>query len=656
MNESPSAPAAPAADGTASQLGPRFRVGEWLAEPGLHELRRAGHSRHLEPKVMELLVYLACRSERTVTRQELLDALWRGRFVGEGVLTRSVFALRQALEDDPQEPRYIQTVPKLGYRLVATVAAPIHPAKPAGTAAAGRRIPTGLAGAGGPGRRQGAATALAVLPFRDLDPDAGNDHLAIGLADAIIAELAQVRPLIVRPTSAILAYQPRAVSPRQAGSELAVDAILDGTFQRSGSRLRVTVQLVSTADGCSLWGDKIDTSLDDLFRMQDEVSRNIARTLGSWLAGDAERGRPAPGPAGGGEATAGDTAAGGSTPPRAHPAGAVYELCLKGRLHLFRDTLDEFMAGVDCFDRAVTADPLCALAWAGLADAYSRIGFTYLPEGEWYARAWAACERALALDPELPEARYVRGGRLLWSPQAGFDHAGALRDLVPAIAARPSLEEAHVRLGAILHHVGLIDEVERELERALVVSPEHVVARQHQGLCCYTRGNYEQALAIYQAIERRSPASWVHYQVALCELRLDRLDGAAATVDHMERQVPGEILAYPVRGLIAARRGDEGEARRQVLMTVRHQRSFGHYHHAQYDLACIHALLGAAGEAIGWLAAAARNGFPCVPQFESDPFLAALAGESRFVELLDELRRERDAYARLYAELRAASG
>jgi len=208
-------------------------------------------------------------------------------------------------------------------------------------------------------------------------------------------------------------------------------------------------------------------------------------------------------------------------------------------------------------------------------------------------------------------------------------------------------------LGAILHHVGLIDEVERELERALLISPDHVLAREHQGLCLYTRGRYREALEIFQTAARKAPSSWIQYLVALCELRLGQLAAAATTVDLMVRQVPGEVLAHPVRGLIAALCLDPVEARREVLLTIQKKRSFGHFHHAQYDLACIHALIGDVNEALAWLHEAARNGFPCGPQFESDSFLTPLRKDARFASLLANLREQRAEFSRLYAGLHA---
>ncbi|MDQ2869699.1 MAG: protein kinase [Acidobacteriota bacterium] len=480
-------------------------------------------------------------------------------------------------------------------------------------------------------RDEKAGRSVAVLPFKDLARDPENAHLGVGLADATITELALVRSLIVRPTSSILRYRDVAISAEEAGRELAVDAVVDASFQRSGARLRVTVQLVGTAGGRPLWGAKIDTSLDDIFEMQDEVSRRIAEALEVELTPGDERRLARP----------------------AQPAPGVYELVLKGRVHLLLETLPDLNAAIEAFEKASALDPASALPLIGLADAYSRLSFTFEPEGDWYDRAAAMCDRALAIDPKLPEARYLRA-RLLWTPQRGFDFEGSLREVAGAIAARPSMSEAHAIAALILIHGSRIEESDAEFAQALAINPSDSFSEMHRGLCRAASGRWSDALEIAEAALRRTPhTTWVHYQRAHGQIRTGDRAGASRTLELAGRQFVREVLFYPVRAIVAAMDGQAAEARRQIAFTEQNRRAFGHYHHAQYDVACALALLGDNDGAMTWLTAAARNGFPCHALFESDPLLETLRGDERFEALMVALRSESEGYARLWKSLRS---
>ncbi|MFQ5701454.1 MAG: protein kinase [Acidobacteriota bacterium] len=479
----------------------------------------------------------------------------------------------------------------------------------------------------GPARQR----SIAVLPFRDLAGDPQNAHLGLGLADATITELALVKSLLVRPTATILQYQDRAVAPQEAGRRLGVDAVVDVNFQRFGNRLRATVQLVGTYDGRSLWAAKIDTSLDDIFQMQDDVSRKIARALQVELSPADER----------------------RLARAARPGGEAYELYLKGRVHLFHETIAGVNQAIECFEKAREADPGYALAWAGLSAAYARMGYTFDPEGDWHERAERMCEKALELDNWLPEGRYLRAF-LIWSPHGGWDHASALRELVGAIAGRPSLTEAHDRLGVVLFHIAMFQESEREFERALAINPEDTLAETHLATCWFFQGRYGTARERLQAVMEKFPWSWAAYQQAHCEHRLGLLDAAERTTEIGMRQFPGDVLFYSIRGLIAASRGDRSRAQEQVQLTIRNAKSFGHYHHAQYDIACIHAVLGDKARALDWLGQAARNGFPCHLFFRQDPLWRSLRDDGAFVRLMRELETECDGYRKLHADLMAS--
>ncbi|HEY3129793.1 MAG TPA: protein kinase [Acidobacteriota bacterium] len=477
-------------------------------------------------------------------------------------------------------------------------------------------------------RHPGGKRSVAVLPFKDLTNDPANAHLGLGLADATITELALIKSLLVRPTAAIMRFQNGAVSPSQAGRELSVDAVVDGNFQRSGLRLRITVQLISVAEDRPLWATKIDTSLDDIFRMQDEVSRKISEALQVELTAAEERslGRSASAPA------------------------AAYELYLKGRLHLLQESVSSVNKAIGFFEEARAADPNFALACAGLSDAYARIAFTWAPEGGWYERAEEMCAKVLALDPLLPEGHYLRG-RLLWSPRRNFDHKGAIREFAAAISGRPNLNEAHHWMGIVLFHLGMFEESARHFEQALAINPEDMIAFLHLGYCRYLQGRYPEALALSEEAARKAPSAWVWYQLALCHIQLGSVDRAEQTAQTASRNFPDDVHFFPICGLIAAMRGDASAALSEVRLTEKNRRAFGHYHHAQYDVACIYAQLGEKDAALEWLRQAAKNGFPCYPFFQQDPLLESIRSDQRFGILMSELKAECEGYRKLYREL-----
>jgi non-specific serine/threonine protein kinase len=470
--------------------------------------------------------------------------------------------------------------------------------------------------------------SLAVLPFKDLAGDPASRPLGLGLADATITELALVRSIAVAPTSAILPFQDRVTDPVEAGKALGVAAVVDASFQKWGSRLRVTVQLVSVSEARPLWADKIDASIEDLFGMQDEVSRKIAEALKVELTPEdelrLEGARWAP--------------------------GEPYELYVLGRAHLSRETPGDTETAIRYFERALEASPALAPALSGLGEAYALMAYDFEPERGWFEKARATCERALALDPSLPEARFLRG-RLAWSPQAGFDHEAAIREYSSVLRSRPGHADARECLGIVLGHVGLLQESRREFEKALAANPQDAFGRLYHGLTLYYLGHYTDALAVCRDALARNASPWAFYNTALCHLRLGQIGDADEVAKRGSERYPGDVLYHPVRGLLRALEGDGARAWQQIALTVQNQKAYIHYHHAQYDVACTLAVLGEREEALAWLRASARNGFPCHSLFEQDPLLEPVRGLADFRELLRELRTECSRYGRLYEEL-----
>jgi serine/threonine protein kinase len=478
------------------------------------------------------------------------------------------------------------------------------------------------------GRQQKKQRSLAVLPFQSLSVDAENAQLGLALADATTSELALVRSLLVRPTAAILRYQ-TAVDPITAARELGVDAVVTGTVQRAGSRLRVTVQLISAAEERPLWSTKIDATLDDIFAMQDEVSRKIVEALQLELTpGDEQR-----------------------LAKRVQASGDVLDLVLRGRVALLRETVADVNMSIECFEQARDLEPNNPLPLLGLSDAYIRLAFTWDPEGGWWERAKVMCDRALELNPDIPEGRYMRG-RLAWTPQAGFQHEIAIRELVAALADRPNLNEGFDWLATILFHVGLMDEGRAQFARAMSISPDDATARSHSINLEMLTGNYDAAVRLAQEMGKGMETSWAEYVMSLAQMHLGDIAAAERTIEAAARKFPAHVLFHSASAILAALKHDAASASRAIQRTIQNQKQYGHFHHAQFDIASALAILGRTGESIDWLTAAVRGGFPCLPAVEGEPFLASLRTDSRYADLVAELRRSREHFAGVYDELR----
>ena len=390
-----------------------FRLGEWLVRPPLNQLSRGDTVVHLRPKAMDVLTYLAAHSGEVASKQEILDAVWAKKFLADSALSRAVCELREVLGDEAHGPKYIETIPKRGYRLIAPLVA-VEPAahddapfespppRPAPSEPSKRRAAFAVFAAilllltawvtGHEMRSSRYATKpspkrIAVLPFENLGAPE-DDYLAAGLTDEIAGRLTRVGELAVISRASAERVASPGRSTRAIGRELSVDYLLTGTvrWERNGqgpSRVRITPRLICVADDTQLWADVYDHGIEDIFRVQSEIARNVITEIGVALA------RPL-GPV-----------------IDAKPTSNVeaYQAFLRGLHHMRIPGLpgQDARLALQMFQRAVDLDPSFALAHAGIGWAQSLIyHFELRTVEEHRVQARLALERALELDPDNP--------------------------------------------------------------------------------------------------------------------------------------------------------------------------------------------------------------------------------------------------------------
>ena len=318
----------------------RYLFEDYALDTDRRELRRGGTLVTIEPQVFDLLAYLIQHGDRVVTKDDLLAAVWNGRFVSESALTTRINAARTALGDDGKEQRLIRTLRGRGVRFVGDVRLPRD-----ATSSASSQPPTL------PDR-----PSIAVLPFANINGDPAQDYLIDGIAEDILSALSRVQWLFVIARQSSFSYKGRAVDVKQIGRELGVRYLVEGSIRTAGNRLRIGVQLIDAETGGHLWADRFDAALKDIFEVQDDVASCITGVIEPTLQ-TAERRRSARRP------TSDLTA---------------YDLLLRARAESYSWGRESITRSIDLLDEALKADASYALALATAA-----IGHLALDVGGW---------------------------------------------------------------------------------------------------------------------------------------------------------------------------------------------------------------------------------------------------------------------------------
>ncbi len=461
---------------------------------------------------------------------------------------------------------------------------------------------------------------LAVLPLKSLDPN--DNALGFGIADAVIRRISQTGEITVRPASSVRHYLTDETDALTAAQQLTVDAVLEGTVQRVGERLRIGVNLLK-ADGTSLWTDSFDTQLTDVFAVQDTISQQVAARLKVHLN-----------PAQLARLTKGST----SNP-------IAYEYYTRGvysydQREYGLDAKPQNDATIDLFKKAIDADPNYALAYASVADAYA-FQAVHVDPGEqekWLSLANDAINRAETIDPQLPETHLARAN-VLFSYSSGYQAAAAIREILAAQRLDPNI--GHHDLAGHYNHIGLEDLAEREFARAFEIDPtSKILARDYRSYFILLH-RPDEYLNAHQKYYPSEPVPSLYYMMKgdLVAAK-HRMDEHAAKNDNR----PDLFLTSYLLALKGEKKRSEKLIAKEISEIDDSIRRATSYHHFMYEVACIYAINGNVPEAMKWLRDSAEKGNPSYTLFARDPFLDKIRQSPEFIEFMAELKIEYDLY------------
>ena len=479
--------------------GHRYEFGDFRLDSEPPSLWREQRLVALPPKALEMLLLLVRRRAIIVSREELLETVWRDTFVEEGNINYTVSLLRKVLDKD-DKGRFIQTVPKRGYRFVADVqevsanghtenalpnveaAIPTEQPGPKirwhfiGIVLLGLLFVTGFVIWRNFDERKKLSNrnirTVAVLPLKTSAENESSKSLSLGLTDSLISRLGSLNRFSVRPLSSVRDYAEADQDPLEFGETLKVDAILEGSLQQTDNRLLVNLRLWDLRDGARLWQGSFDSAEADFFKLQNAVATGVTRGLVSELL---EKDREL-------------------LTKRYTDNPEAFRAYVRGRAILDAKNPDNFEKAIDEFQKAVALDPTFALAYAGLADASTRRGFTTSGASaeEFYNTSKALAQKALSLDPETPEAYAALGTvKRIYD----WDWAGTEGDFRRAIELNPNYARAHLGYALLLSCLGRGDEALDEIKRAMEIDPLSQDIKSGYLTILEGRGEYAEALA-----------------------------------------------------------------------------------------------------------------------------------------------------------------
>ncbi|MFN2578640.1 MAG: winged helix-turn-helix domain-containing tetratricopeptide repeat protein [Pyrinomonadaceae bacterium] len=557
----------------ASMDSPQSRLlefGPFRLDPVRRLLWRESEAIPLKSKAFQTLLVLVENQGKVLEKDELMKSVWPDAIVEENTLNKNISSLRHALGESAGENRYIVTVPGRGYSFVAGVreindapenllvathtvsriithekvtTEPMQTAALVTEASTPRPLPDagGLVSAIQRHRRAAGVAVLvllaavgtvlylrygrnksgfepplnsiAVLPLKQLGSGDTDAYLGLGMTDGLITKLGSLRQIQVRPTSAIIKYGNSNQDSVAAARELNVGAALEGSIQRAGDRVRVTVQLVSARDGTQLWAGKFDEKFTDIFSVEDAISDQLATALTLNLTGTERQ----------------------NLAKHYTEDSEAFQLYLKGRYYWSKRTPDQIKKGIEFFEQAVKKDPKFALAYAGLADSYA-ISSSGLPPEKRFPLAKAAALKALELDDSLAEAHTSLA---LVQYKFDWDWAASEASFKRALDINPHYETARHWYGEMLALMGRFDEGLAELRRAQEMDPSSVATKADTGATLYRARRYDEAIGECRNAIEMDPNLWIPHRFLSWAYEQKGMQDQAVAEDLQMRNLTG---------------------------------------------------------------------------------------------------------------------
>lgn len=564
-----------------------YRFGEFELLSSTGELRTKETCVRLQEKPFRLLLALVENPHRVVTRDQLRHRMWDSEtFVDyELGINVAINKVRDALGDSAENPRFIQTIAKKGYRFLLPVAAngteltreaisiqqsvAVKPAVSPDAPSRGRRlwqhraflalVAAFLCALGiwlynteYKTHKTVPIHSLAVLPLQNLSPDPGQEYFSDGITEELITNLARSLPLRVTSRTSVMRYKQTSEPITQIARELGVEAIVEGAAARSGNRVTVTIQLIDATQDRHLWAQRYDRSVGDVLMMEGELSQQIASQVGATLRSQyAFR----------------------ATEFR-HVDPQVHELCLMGRYHLNKRTAADLKKSAEYYQQAIAADATYAPAYAGLADAYAlSASYSSATVLDRYAEAAAAAHHALELDDTLAEAHATLG---LIGLNKSPDWAQMEPEFRRALELNPNYAPAHHWFAFYLYFSARPSEALAQIEQARQLDPLSAVINADEGAFLYAVRRYDDAKArLRQAIELAPDFGQPHETLSLVELETEHPAEALREARTGLTLDPDNPRTMAEAGYVLAITGHPDDARKLLatLMPLVHQGS-----------------------------------------------------------------------------------